>query len=822
MFTELGVLRKESSNNSLVFQTGGYITISEELYEDSKVSFSFAMPIEKIVLIPKYLNDSNFLFVSLDKDDFLHIGGVIKNKEKIYGDVPVADKIQATNKISVLSYNNQFTVYLNDVEVYKFESATFINGQVRVYGETGESFFSCDIEEPQTYAWLTNGNEVGVEVKNTKYLDSNFMKLSGTQTKKALISQTQSLATGNHVITFVAKGVGACIVKDGSTQTALKTFTINASDYTQFEVSFSAGSAISNAIVEISTNTSLTVGKIQLEKRTNATAYIPNTSTTTAATRNEALLKYPTKEGFDNGSGSMYTKITFYKSLAMANHLVWKTDTAEISLYSKTNTFEFTVGAAKVNVPYSVAANTDIELFAAWNDTTISLYVNGVSATVARSGTLSQKVGSFIFAETNSMNEQFVLHEWAYFPTRLKFDGNIDSYRKQSAMQSLFEGGVSGKNVSWSEIPVAPNDNSPILVQKENGETLQKVSFFDFETGKYQSWNKEQFIYDGKSDFVEVAYNNLNQDFRDISIQTEAGEKIGEPYRIEGKRFYFSLSPYYKVQYKNQPLYATYQVNDSYTIDYNIKAIDGYRIDFSKHDGCKRIVYQEGNRFAESKKLATMVELNPINNQNSEGFLYVTNTVNPTVSFRVTATPDRLLADGFSSSTLVIELLDYQGNFVSHSNLEIKTDKGFVARYISQDAVEAQKRSGQYLYQYYAPYIKSTQVGEIVEDHIWIIDKDNNIGVCYKMLLSPAPAPHRKSIKQEVKTLLSHKTKIIDAILMYEGTQMYEDSELVGILDLNEDGVIDLNEISVLQTNQKDSQLTIILNKLKKWEDVNL
>src|SRR5699024_8849636 len=133
-------------------------------------------------------------------------------------------------------------------------------------------------------------------------------------------------------------------------------------------------------------------------------------------------------------------------------------------------------------------------------------------------------------------------------------------------------------------------------------------------------------------------------------IVTEDGEKIGEPYVIEGKRFYFSLPKEIKEKLKDYTLFATYQVNDTYTIDYNIKAVDGYKIDFAKHDGSRRIVYQEGNHYGEQKKLATMIDMNPIQNHNHNGFLYVTNTVNKTESFRITATPDRLPADGLSSS----------------------------------------------------------------------------------------------------------------------------------------------------------------------------
>ncbi|MEK1829007.1 hypothetical protein AAAC51_07610 [Priestia megaterium] len=325
-------------------------------------------------------------------------------------------------------------------------------------------------------------------------------------------------------------------------------------------------------------------------------------------------------------------------------------------------------------------------------------------------------------------------------------------------------------------------------------------------------------MYDGRSDFVEVAYKNLDEQFRDIAILTEEGEKIGEPYRIDGKRIYFSLYSSLKRIMKNDTLYATYQVNDTYTIDYNIKAVDGYRIDFAKHDGGKRIVYQEGNRYGEPVKLATMVDMNPIQNQNHEGFLYVTNTINKTDSFRVTVTPDRLPADGSSYSTLIIEPLDYQGNFISHANLEIKADRGFVARHISQDAVEAQKRSGQHLYQYVAPYIQAKTDGDTIEDHIWITDKDNNIGISYKILLRLSNKPNAYQLKRDEKNNLTAKTKIINYLLMYEGIEKYEDEKLFSILDLDQDGRVTLNEIALLETNKKDSELTIILNKLEEWE----
>lgn len=56
---------------------------------------------------------------------------------------------------------------------------------------------------------------------------------------------------------------------------------------------------------------------------------------------------------------------------------------------------------------------------------------------------------------------------------------------------------------------------------------------------------------------------------------------------------------------------------------------------------------------------------------------------------------------------------------------------------------------------------------------------------------------------------------------MYEGVEKYEDEVLFSILDFNQDGRVTMDEILVLETNQKDNELTVILNKLKEWEDTN-
>lgn len=198
---------------------------------------------------------------------------------------------------------------------------------------------------------------------------------------------------------------------------------------------------------------------------------------------------------------------------------------------------------------------------------------------------------------------------------------------------------------------------------------------------------------------------------------------------------------------------------------------------------------------------------------------YMLQTLSTKQSFRITATPDRLPADGLSSSSLIVEPLDYQGNFLSHSNIEIIAEKGFISRQISTEAVEAQKRSGQYLYQYIAPYIQAEVKGDFIEDYIWIIDRDNNIGIGYKMLIKPVEKQIYQPITDDEKNMLTTKSEIIEYLLMHEGIEKYEDETLFNILDLNQDGRVTVDEVRILESNERDGELVLILNKLHEWED---
>lgn len=807
LFSKEAVLNK--TTNGILFTEEGYKFISKEVWTNNKVSLLFYNIVDTITLCPKYVNDLNYLYISVTNSE-IQVSAMINGLHKVYfstSDFQLAERNELVYE-SISETKHRFL--FNHQELFQFDSSLFIEGMIAIYGRENEAIELCLVEQMQSQAWGTNTNEAGVSVLHKKINGNEMMVLHSMGETPAMVYQDASITTSIYTVSFDYQGTGELLINN---QTALSLDTKE-----MVRESITLPSETSAIQIKFCTNEMLTVGKVQLEESSYSTPYIPNESLTYEAEREGTNLSYPNKEAFFIDEGSLYVKIT--PLTEWKDHLIFYTDTNEFSLFYKEGSFGWKAYDQEIRVPHAIQANQPIELFVTWSSYEISLSINKKKYTNKSVTAPTQPVNRLIFSNAlKERTEPVVLEEWALFKKEFTLENDIEEYLEDASMQSLFDGGINGKNVSWSEIPIAPHDYSPILVEKEDGTPLQKVSFFDPETGDYRTWNKEAFVYDGKRDYVSISFANINEQFSSISIETENGERIGEPYRLEGKRFYFSLSDYEKIIYKNQTLQAVYQVKDSYTIDYNIKALDGYRIDFAAHDGTDRFVFQEGNRFGEPTKLATMIEMNPIQNQNTSGFLYVTNTVNKTEDFRITTTPDRLKADGFSKSTLVIEPLDYQGNFLSHVHLSVKADKGFVCRYIDKAAGEAQKRSGQHLYQYIAPFIHHSENSTYTEDHIRILDEDSQIGVCYKIILGPTDKAHHLQISEAEKVMLTNKSILMNEVIMHESLEGREAPELFDTLDLNQDGKITLDEIDVLSSGERDFELSAIVQKLQKCKE---
>jgi hypothetical protein len=793
----------------LHFIGGGMYPLSTELWQDVNITVQYDAFVSRIGLTPRYLNDNFYLTSYITRVNGIYrfkIDSFMRGETLNYADVRL-DSLTFPVTINCEINGSYFVFSVNGTAVSKFEFLSIPNGNIMIDAGTGDICTNATIIEPQATGWTTNAGTNGVVVKQTEESDeTQQFTLIGTATQQATLSKTVSL-TGSVTLSFTAIGTGT-VTYSGVTKTL--------SGNNKYSFPFTV-TGTQNVTVIFKTNSRLTIQEPQIEEGTYATSYIPNESTTDVFVREESILSFPASSNFRTNQGAIYMSVT--ANTVMTSFTLFETDTNEFKLSYASGNLTWTVLGHNVVLPVSFTAPQQI--ICTWQGKKLTVSANGNSKSASITLGVVKTPKSLQFTRTQEVGYITIdeLAIWSYPIEETIIDGDLPS-PDSILMQASFQKAISGKGVSWLELPVAPFDASPILVEKADGSAMKKVSFFDLETAQYRTYNEELFVYDGESDYVEVAFDNLNEDFFDLMLRTEEGEKIGGPYTIDGKRIWFNLAPTEKDIHNRQPLYIRYQINDSYTVDYNISATDGYRVDFAKHDGQEKTIYQEGNRYAEPYKLADMIEMNPIHNQNNEGFLYVTQNVHEISSFKVTVTPEDVPADGGSMSMILVEPVDKDGNFVPVANLTVDAQYGSIHRVATSEAAEAQKRSGMYIYQYYPPFIsRATNTRNVVEK-IWILDNDTEMGMQYTFLIRPMSKQHPVPFTDDRALVEENRTKVFNYLIMYEGMDETEDSTLFSILDLNKDSKLTYEDIDTLESGSIDSTgIANLVTRLKDWED---
>lgn len=798
----------ESRSTGLYFVTEGMNTLSTELWGDVHITVVYNALVSRIGFTPRYLNNNFYLTSYISQ-----VNGVYKFRvdsftngiEKRHAETILPSLIfPATLTCEIIGSYYVFTV--NGVEVAKFEFISITQGNIMIHAGAGDTCLSAVIKEPQATTWYTNAGTNGVTIKQTEEEDeTQQLTLVGTPVTKAQAWKTIKSVNGAHALSFTGIGNGT-VEFDGIT-TAL-------SGTQNYSIKRTVAGP-KDVLVRFSSNERLSIQEPQLEKGTFNTPYIPNDSETIAATREESILSFPAVSNFDKVDGTMYLSVN--PKTAMSTFTLFETDTKEFVLRYASGKLTWSVlgQSVELTMPFTTAQ----EIICKWDTKKLTLISNGLKTEKSVALPVAKTPKTLMFTRTSEVG-YVVIDDIIIWSSDISADsiGTVIPSPAGILLHATFQKAISGKGVSWFEVPVAPEDGSPILVEKNDGDNMKKVSFFDLETGKYRTYNEELFLYDGKSDYVEVAFDNLNEDFFDLMVRTEEGEKIGAPYTIDGKRIWFSLAPSEKELHNRKRLYVRYQINDSYVVDYNISAVDGYRIDFAKHDGQEKTVFQEGNRYAEPYKLATMVEMNPIMNQNHEGFLYVTNNTHDISSFKVTVTPEHVPADGGSMSLVLIEPVDTDGNFIPIANLLVDAQYGQIHRVPTLEAAEAQKRSGMYIYQYYPPFLDRKTNARNVEEKIWIVDEDTGIGMQYTFLIRPMIKRHPVQFTADNATSALNRAFLFDCLLMYEGMEEQEDPVLFNILDLNKDEKLSWEDIQYLESGAIDNMIASIVTRIKVWE----
>lgn len=305
MYTQPGSIIQDNDNGLFTIEEAGYIILSDELYSDSSVSFVFNTPIEKVCLIPKYLSDENYLFITVDNDNKLHIGAIIKGNEKLYGDVTIVSN--DVNNLTVMNNGSHFTVKYNGTIIYKFESALFVSGKVRFYGEIGEAIYSCEIEEPQSVSWESNAKNGQVEIKSVKIDDYNYMKLINIESEKAEVYEQIDLSEGTYTLSFDGKGIGKGSIKslEGS---IIKEIEINSQSLERASDSFRLDKNTS-ILLSFETESEIIIGKEKIAEGLDATSYIENSTVDKISVREASEVSFPVRDLIDKRTGSIYILI---------------------------------------------------------------------------------------------------------------------------------------------------------------------------------------------------------------------------------------------------------------------------------------------------------------------------------------------------------------------------------------------------------------------------------------------------------------------------------------------------------------------------------
>lgn len=378
------------------------------------------------------------------------------------------------------------------------------------------------------------------------------------------------------------------------------------------------------------------------------------------------------------------------------------------------------------------------------------------------------------------------------------------------SFESDFDDAISSKEKSFVEGTLAPVDGSPLLVEDESG-ALNRVNFFDFENAEYRTYNEEFLVYDGESDFVIVSYDGLDEANFKVQVYDD-DVLVGEAQSVSGRKVPLTLTDEEKRRLLGKELMVRYQVERSYVVDYQRAALDSYRIYLTKHQGLELSVTQEGNRNGRYR-LSKEIELNPMQNVQSEGFLYISDKEQTVRGMRVFVTPSSIVADGTSTATVVVEPIDEEGNEVVGASLLLKTTQGVIEPIISERQAKARVTGGRYMYVYHAPYYKDEAKGFLRFADIEVLDRKSGIGQKVRVPLKPTTRDGRATA-----TFVEEGAQIVFEYMSKCFKRLDAPEEWVGILDQNGDGRIDEEEIEWLRQNKGRQVVRQMASKLQESE----
>lgn len=801
--------------NALVFDTEGYHVVGDAEWEDIEFSVSFTYRGGNIGISPRVYEDNFFMFLLLENQGAEEEGGVTGlaslNAQETYDTTSLGQaKMNPLVPGEVYELRTHITgtnyrILLNGAVLFNMEYPRMPRGQVAAYATAGNECTGIEVKSLLPDGWTTNVAAVPGGVASVRKLPNHDHYLYLESPRAGLTSlyaeQRIYVESGkSHSVSFEYQGQGGVRIRElnGTPRASVIQNLTPSEDWTDGWVRHTVSSDCTHISVLffVSGTEAIGVNNVQVEPKDVITPYIHNDSLVSSKIREHSVLTYPAKDNIDGAEGSLvmwfspthsYDATSFENSLFNGVTLFEYGEANPLSVSYTNGALELTYGGERLSHPLTLMADNWYCLVATWRAGTIQFYVDGVlltktgianrpsPSTVIRLGSGTQSGYGYF---DGLLDETIVLSKVLTAEEVQAAQTSVEPLTTNNAMtmRATFNYAFANFNSSIVEGTMAPNYGAPVLVEKKTGEPLRKVSFFDFYTGEYQTFNEEMCFYESPNDYVEISYPDelVDEENFKLKIEDENGVQFGAPYTLEGKKVRMSLTPDEQDDLDGQYLYVSYQLEDSYTLDFNIGVPDSFRVTLGKHDGQPVKITYEGNRFS-NKKLATMVELNPLKNSNHQGFLYITKNEEAVTALRTMATPADLPANGSGHALIVIEPLDKNGNFVSHCHLDVSCEYGVLTPAYDEESIRMRERAGRFLYRYQSPILTIDQMQAFeVQDFVNVTDRETGIGSKIPITLV--------TLQQQLHTLAKGDTLL--GLAMRYGTTR---KDIAAVNDMEED-----------------------------------
>lgn len=845
-------------NETLIWDTEGYYTFGSDSWKDINITARMKYNGGLIGIIPRFDSDISYVLFSIGNQTTDSLEGsvglatcratlsayistqVIHLDEK---ELPAALAVGQDYILKSVISRTNYKIYLDNVMVFNLEYNGLNNGMGGLFSTQGNSALEVSVESSLPKDWVTNVvNQSGAMIELREFSNKDqYVYLDNQSADKVYLKQLitrDETEPYPYTLAYDINGDAEILVVEtnGSNPKSTSILVSNTKwERLSSSIPVSLNTTELEVIFIVSPTKNVSINNVQFEKSEFPTTYIHNEDILN--TRGRSFVTYPSKNNIVESVGAISMWINPLANNKAATLFEYG-ESSYISLSYTGTDFNFVYGESLLSYTVALPKDTWCHVVASWRSDVLKLYIDGVKTEI--NGLYEFSGRSDIIRIGHSKSELDIDTFNGVIDDVIIFSKDVDDEYvagiiastdaiptdDQMILRATFDYAIGNFNRSIIEMSPAPNYGAPVIVEKEDGTIMRKVSFFDKYTGEYMTHNEEEVIYDGVSDYVTVAYDDLDETSFKISIRDYVGALQGDPYTVKGNRVYLTLTAEQKKSLKGRRLWVTYQPENAYTVDFNINQPDSFRTTIGKYDGQPLTVTYEGNRFA-NEKLGEMVELNPLLNPNHQGFLYVTKNTELTSVFRVKATPSDLPADGVAEAIVVIEPLDSNGNFISNAKLEVVTemsDSSIIPNY-DPGSIMVRERAGRYLYRYRVPLMYfSDHEAKQATDYINIRDKKSGIGVQIPINLSLADEYYNSdtgpTLEESNWELVA--SRLLNVIMDYFNMNVSSLPEGLGdILDFDADGVIDLKEIIWLNDHKFTQDLYTKYVEYLSWQVLN-